>query len=107
MLETINGLTNKIGFWETLEILSRQNQMKLKDFYKELNKTSYYNAFIRVKHALKRANLIQIDNAKNIQLTITGLVLLDHLKHCELLVNPKSDIKLDFRWKMEKVNKNE
>lgn len=107
MLDTLQQLTTKIGFWKTLEILSEKRKMKIKEFHRKFDEISYYQAYKRVKWSMIRKNIIFIDNEKNIGLTISGDVFLEHLKHCELLINPRSDIKKDFRWKMERVVRNE
>lgn len=65
-------LWKHIGFIQTLEILNQNlPQMNKKDFYKELNKTSYYNAFFRIKGYLLKNRLI-IFNKKIIKLTEKG-----------------------------------
>ena len=60
------NLLNKIGFYQTLRLLSSINgEVKLKTFYAKFNEESYYNAFLRVKGELLDAKLISISRGSN------------------------------------------
>lgn len=55
------NLLNKIGFYQTLRLLSSINgEVELKNFYAKFNEKSYYNAFLRVRDELLTAKLISI-----------------------------------------------
>ena len=73
----------KAGFRETLEILTKNGRyMKQHDFFKQLNKSLYYNAFYRTKKYMKKHGLIKIKNGV-ISLTKKGLqtlIKMDELK---------------------------
>jgi len=50
--------------------------VELHEFYKELNKISYYSSFLRIKEKLLQKNLIKIHKSKNkkyISLTELGI----------------------------------
>lgn len=73
-----------IGFYHTINILSLQNPMKLREFFEKLKKNgSYYNAFYRVKEALIQNDLIEIYNSSNkirmIKLTPKGIKFIQNL----------------------------
>ncbi len=76
----------KKGFKDTLQILSKRKEYKMNKhtFYKELNKFSYYNSFLRVKEILLDREIINIKKNKNkrleISLTPKGIVILEKIE---------------------------
>lgn len=76
----------KKGFKDTLQILSKRKDYKINKhtFYKELNKFSYYNSFLRVKDILLNRNIIYVKKNKNkkleISLTPKGVVILEKIE---------------------------
>ena len=59
-------LFQQIGFLQTLRILKAHGSfMLLHEFFEELNKVSYYNAFYRVKPGMIDLGLIKITEGKN------------------------------------------
>ncbi len=76
----------KKGFKDTLQILSKRKDYKINKhtFYKELNKFSYYNSFLRVKDILLNRNIIYVKKNKNkkleISLTPKGVVILEKIQ---------------------------
>ena len=75
----------KKGFKDTLQILSKRKDYKINKhtFYKELNKFSYYNSFLRVKDILLNRDIIYVKKNKNkkleISLTPKGIVILEKI----------------------------
>lgn len=82
----------KNGFKHTMQILSKRKDSKMSKhaFYKELNKFSYYNSFLRVKDALLDRDIITIKKNKSskleIALTPKGVVILKKLKEINELL---------------------
>ena len=77
-LDDLFNIFKKKGFRETYEILTKFKNFKtnIHTFYKELNKFSYYNSFLRVKDKLIRKGLIIIETQnreKIIRLTKKGI----------------------------------
>ncbi len=76
----------KKGFKDTLQILSKRKDYKINKhtFYKELNKFSYYNSFLRVKDILLNRDIIYVKKNKNkkleISLTPKGVVILEKIE---------------------------
>ncbi|MBA7505110.1 hypothetical protein ES706_03773 [subsurface metagenome] len=76
----------KKGFKDTLQILSKRKDYKINKhtFYKELNKFSYYNSFLRVKDILLNRDIIYVKKNKNkkleISLTPKGIVILEKIE---------------------------
>jgi len=76
----------KKGFKDTLQILSKRKEYKMNKhtFYKELNKFSYYNSFLRVKEILLDREIINIKKNKNkrleISLTQKGISILTKIE---------------------------
>ena len=71
-MEKEKYIFQQIGFIRTLRILYDNNmEMLMKDFYIELNKESYYNAFFRVRKEMINLHLIE-ENGKIITLTNKG-----------------------------------
>ena len=76
----------KKGFKDTMQILSKRKEFKMNKhaFYKELNKFSYYNSFLRVKDVLLDKDVILIKKNKNkkseILLTPKGISILKKLQ---------------------------
>lgn len=76
----------KKGFKDTLQILSKRKDYKITKhtFYKELNKFSYYNSFLRVKDILLNRDIIYVKKNKNkkleISLTPKGIVILEKIE---------------------------
>lgn len=76
----------KKGFKDTLQILSKRKDYKINKhtFYKELNKFSYYNSFLRVKDILLNRDIINVKKNKNkkleISLTPKGVVILEKIE---------------------------
>jgi len=76
----------KKGFKDTLQILSKRKDYKINKhtFYKELNKFSYYNSFLRVKDQLLNRDIIYVKKNKNkkleISLTPKGVVILEKIE---------------------------
>lgn len=69
-------LFRQIGFIHTLEILRVHNHgMPLRDFYTELNKKSYYNAFYRVKKRMIELDLIRFTENREIDITVKGILV--------------------------------
>lgn len=59
-------LFQRKGFYQTLDILKAHGSlMLLHEFFIELNKVSYYNAFYRVKPGMIDLGLIRITKGKN------------------------------------------
>lgn len=59
-------LFQQIGYLQTLRILKAHGSfMLLHEFFNELNKESYYNAFYRVKDGMIKLGLIRITKGKN------------------------------------------
>ena len=85
-------LMRKNEFKHTMQILSKCKDSKIskKAFYKELNKFSYYNSFLRVKDVLLDEDIIAIrknkSNKQEIALTPKGVVILKKLKELNELV---------------------
>ncbi len=55
---------------------------EIHEFYKELNKISYYNSFLRIKEILLHKNLIKFNRSKNkryINLTDLGIEVYNRL----------------------------
>ncbi|MCK4282174.1 MAG: hypothetical protein KAX10_08670 [Candidatus Lokiarchaeota archaeon] len=79
-------LMKKKGFKDTLQILSKRKDYKINKhtFYKELNKFSYYNSFLRVKDILLNRDIIYVKKNKNkkleISLTPKGVVILEKIE---------------------------
>ena len=90
-MEKLRYITRQIGFWQTFEILSERvtKTMPIKKFYEELNKFSYYNAFLRIKDFLIENDLIEIRQVKKsrgiIALTTRGVVLWNNIKQINKL----------------------
>ncbi len=77
-LDNVINLLKKKGFSDTYNILLKFKNytVELHEFYKELNKISYYNSFLRIKEKLLQKNLINIHKSKNkkyISLTELGI----------------------------------
>ena len=77
----------KRGIWDTYEILTKfkNYQTSIHTFYKELNKFSYYNSFLRIKDKLIRKGLVIIETQnkeKIIRLTKKGITI--YLKLVEI-----------------------
>ena len=79
-------MMKKKGFKDTLQILSKRKDYKMNkhSFYKELNKFSYYNSFLRIKEAMIEREIIAIKKGKNnkleIHLTEKGVQMLKKLE---------------------------
>lgn len=91
-MKNIQQATQKIGFWETLTILAKNNfkPILLKEFYKQMSKTSYYNAFYRIKEVLLKHEIITIyktDKKRYIGLKSKGLILIKCLYECDNLLD--------------------
>jgi len=83
-LDDLFNIFKKKGIRDTCEILTKFKNYKtnLNTFYKELNKFSYYNSFLRVKDKLIRMGLIIIETqnrAKFIRLTKKGIGIYNKL----------------------------
>lgn len=84
-LEILDVMKKK-GFKDTIQILSKRKEFKMNKhaFYKELNKFSYYNSFLRVKDVLLDRDVILIKKNKNkkleISLTPKGITILKKLE---------------------------
>jgi predicted transcriptional regulator len=77
-LDDLFNFLKKRGISDTYKILTKFKNYKtnLHAFYKELNKFSYYNSFLRVKDKLIRKGLIIIETQnreKIIRLTEKGI----------------------------------
>ena len=77
-LDNVINLLKKKGFSDTYNILLKFKNytVELHEFYKELNKISNYNSFLRIKEKLLQKNLININKSKNkkyISLTDLGI----------------------------------
>ena len=77
-LDDLFNIFKKKGIRDTYEILTKFKNFKtnIHTFYKELNKFSYYNSFLRVKDKLIRKELIIIESQnrdKLIRLTKKGI----------------------------------
>ncbi len=78
----ILDLMKKKGFKDTMQVLSKRKEFKMNKhaFYKELNKFSYYNSFLRVKNVLLDKAVIIMKKNKNgkleISLTAKGITIL-------------------------------
>ena len=71
-------LFQSVGFIQTLEILGTyKGFMLLEEFYRELKKESYYNAFYRVRDKMIKLGLIEISKGKikTIKCTINGYIV--------------------------------
>lgn len=86
----------KKGFYETLDILDKEEnkQLKQSEFYKLLKKrNNYINAFFRVKKEMLQKGLIDYkidkDADKAIYLTDKGLDILSKIKEIEELLLSK------------------
>ena len=64
-------LLNKRGFYDTLEVLDKENELSIHDFYQLFNEKSYYNAHLRVRDEMIELGIIKI-NGKMIILTEKG-----------------------------------
>ena len=65
-------LFNQIGLFQTLKILHDHGDfMTMHKFYEELNKVSYYNAFLRVKPGMIDLGLIRIAKGENLCIATT------------------------------------
>lgn len=79
-------MMKKKGFKDTMQILSKRKDYKMNkhSFYKELNKFSYYNSFLRIKEPLIEREIIAIKKGKNnkaeIFLTEKGVHMLKKLE---------------------------
>lgn len=77
-------LLRKIGFYLVLSILpGDESPIKLSEFYAELNKSAYYNLFLRIKSELLKKKIIEIaydQRPRCIKLTKNGVVLKHLLK---------------------------
>jgi len=78
----IGNLLKRIGFYQTLEILSiKGDSITLRKFYERLlKKKSYHNAFLRIKSELTSKELILIyyeksKRGKRIKLTEKGILV--------------------------------
>ena len=83
-LDDLFNIFKKKGFRDTYEILTKFKNFKtnIHTFYKELNKFSYYNSFLRIKHKLIRMRLIIIETQnrdKIIRLTKKGIDIYNKL----------------------------
>ena len=89
--ELINFLKRK-GFKDTFQILIevKNNRVETHEFYRELNKFSYYNSFFRVKTDLIKKELIVIEqknSKKFIGLTEKGLKVYNKLVEINNIIN--------------------
>jgi len=79
-------LIKKVGFYQTLQILSiKGGWMRLREFYEILVKESYYNAFIRIRKEMENKGLIIINYDtsnifKMIKLTKKGILVKQTIK---------------------------
>ncbi len=83
-LDNVINLLKKKGFSDTFNILfnSENYSVEIHGFYRELNKISYYNSFLRIKENLLRKNLIRINKSKKkkyINLTDLGIEVYNRL----------------------------
>ena len=76
-MEKTRKMTNMIGFWKTLEILSEKRgySTTMRIFYQEYLKISYYNSFLRVKPFLIENDIAIFENGR-IKLTVKGKAIL-------------------------------
>ena len=64
-MEKLRDLTKRIGFWQTLQILSQYNRkITIKNFNNQLNKISYYNAFYRIEPQMLKFGIISNSDGK-------------------------------------------
>ena len=93
LFKEIIGLLKKKGFKDTFQILINQDNYKADrhTFYKELNKFSYYNSFLRVKEELVKKGIIEIgynnSRVKYIKLTEKGVALYNKLSEINDLIS--------------------
>jgi len=90
-VKNIQQISQKIGFWETLTILAKNHfkPILLREFYKQLSETSYYNAFYRIKDVLLKHEIITIyksNKKRYIGLKTKGLTLIKCLYQCDNLL---------------------
>ncbi len=66
-LDDVINLLKKKGFSDTYNILLnfRKYKAEFHEFYKEFNKISYYNSFLRIKEELIKKKLININKSQN------------------------------------------
>ena len=93
-LETLINLLKKKGFRDTYNILVKYKNysVDLNTFYRELNKFSYYNSFLRIKKKLIERDLIDIKKLKGkkrISLTKKGIEVFKKLKELDSIINEK------------------
>lgn len=77
-------LFQNVGFIQTLEILgANKGFMLLEEFYRELKKESYYNAFYRVRDKMIKLGIIEVSKGKikTIETTIDGFVIKNLIKN--------------------------
>ena len=87
-LDNVINLLKKKGFSDTYNILLKFKNytVELHEFYKELNKISNYNSFLRIKEKLLQKNLININKSKKNKkyISLTGLGINVYNKLIEL-----------------------
>lgn len=85
---------NKKGFSNTVQILIQFNDHKaeIHEFFDELNKFSYYNAFYRIKDTLIEKGLITIyrnEGKKYIRLSKEGVIVYEKLVEINAIIKKK------------------
>jgi len=93
-IDNLINFLKKKGFRDTLQVLVQFEDYKtdMHNFYKELNKFSYYNSFNRVKYELLKKKLVSIERLKdkrNIALTKKGIDVYHKLIEINEIINQK------------------